>query len=258
MKIVLLALPLLLHPVAAGAQNIIPPEVVRSENVRVEGDVKTVTVGNANRHYLLFCNIKVAGCITPEPNKNYLLFDKNTRWKMPGAKDFITLEFMQGWTVKYNEGENIGLVPEQGGDPDQLGVFLLDVTAGGYEQDTIVSDGPIIYGTGLSNEDRAKAWKHFFMQMVEACMRQQGADVLGLKLAKRCQPGRDFCTIGIDANLVGIGGIQEPRKVLVVVTTDIRDQDKQLSRMVCTWPTKDRQVCRDWDTGKLVTDDKGQ
>jgi len=29
-------------------------------------------------------------------------------------------------------------------------------------------------------------------------------------------------------------------------------------RMVCTWPTKDKQVCRDFDTGKLVTEDRGQ
>jgi len=42
-------------------------------------------------------------------------------------------------------------------------MFLLDTTGGGYEWDTIISDGPIIYGTGLSDEDRAKAWKHFFL-----------------------------------------------------------------------------------------------
>jgi hypothetical protein len=62
----------------------------------------------------------------------------------------------------------------------------------------------------------------------------------------------------LDANLVGIGGIKEPRKVLVIVTTDLRDQNTQLSRMVCTWPAKGKQVCREFDTGKLVTDDTGQ
>jgi hypothetical protein len=113
MKIVPLALLLLLHPVVAGAQTLVPPEVVRSENVRIDGDMKIRTVGNAQRHYTLFCNVKVAGCTTPERGKNYLLFDTSTRWKMPGAKDFITLAFVQDWTVKYNEGENIGLVPEE-------------------------------------------------------------------------------------------------------------------------------------------------
>src|SRR6266550_2046551 len=107
----------------------------------------------------------------------------------------------------------------------------------------------------MRNQDLQMAWKHFFLKMVEACARQQGQDVLGSKLAKRCQPGEDFCTTVIDANLVGIGGIQEPRKVLVIVSTDVRDQNKQLSRMVCTWPAKNIRVCRDWDTGKLVDTD---
>jgi hypothetical protein len=258
MKSGLLALSLLLHTVAASAQNLVPPEVVRLENMQVDGDMRTVYVGNANKHYVLYCNTKAAGCIAPEASKNYLLFDTNTRWKMPGAKDFITLAFVQDWTVKYNEGENIGLVPEESGGPDKLGMFLLDITGGGYERDTIISDGPIIYGTGLSNEDRAKAWKHFFMLMVEACAKQQGMDALGIKLARRCLPNQDFCSIMLDAMLVGIGGIQEPRKVLVLVATDLHDKDKQLSRTVCTWPARGKQVCRDWDTGKLMTDNNGQ
>jgi hypothetical protein len=258
MKSVLPAFLLLLVPVAASSQNIVPPEVVQFENVHVDDDVKTAAVGNTSRHYSLFCNVKAAGCITPERNKNYLLFNKNTRWKMPDAKDFITLAFVQDWTVTYKQGENIGLVPEQPGGPDTLGMFMLDTTGGGYERDTIVSDGPIIYGTGLSDKDRAKAWKHFFTLMAAACVRQQGTDAFGLKLAKRCQLGDDICTIGIDANLIGVGGIQEPRKVLVLVAFDVHDQNKQLSRTVCTWPAKGKQVCRDWDTGKLMTDDQGQ
>jgi hypothetical protein len=258
MKIVLLALLLLLPPVVASAQELVPPELVQFENVHVDGDVKSVKVGNAKTKYSLFCNVKVAGCTTPESGKNYLLFDSSTRWKIPGAKDFITLAFVQDWTAKYNEGVNIALVPEKGGSPSELGIFLLDTTAGGYEQDTIVSDGPIIYGTGMSDEDRAKAWKHFFMQMVEAVSRQQGTDALGVKLARRCLPGQDFCIMGLDANFVGIGGIQEPRKVLLLVATDIHDSNEQLSRTVCTRPAKGKQVCRDWDSGKLMTDDKGQ
>jgi len=34
---------------------------------------------------------------------------------------------------------------------------------------------------------------------------------------------------------------------------DVNDKDKQLSRTVCTYPAKDTVICRDWDTGKLVT-----
>jgi hypothetical protein len=112
MKIVPLTVLLSLYPVVTGAQALVPPDIVRLENLRVEGgDMKIVTVGNAQKHYSLFCNVSAAGCITPERGKSYLLFDAKTRWKMPVAKDFITLAFVQDWTVKYNQGENIGLVP---------------------------------------------------------------------------------------------------------------------------------------------------
>jgi hypothetical protein len=242
---------------AANAQDIVRPEVVRLERVRVDDEMKIMTMGNAKGHYTLICNVKADGCITPERNKNYLLFNKDTRWKMPGAKDFLTLAFIQDWTVKYNSGENIGLVPEEDANTG-LGMFFLDPVGGGYEQDTVFSDGPIIYGTGMNDADRQKAWKHFFMVMVEAVARQQGKDALGVKLARRCMPDQDFCVTALDANLTGIGGIKEPRKVLVMVTTDLHDQNKQLSRMVCTWPAKDKQVCREFDTGKLVTDDTPQ
>jgi len=237
----------------ARAQTPVSPEVVQLELMQVEGDMRTVYVGNANNHYLLYCNTKASGgCIAPEENKNYLLFDANSRWKMPGAKDFLTLAFIQDWTVKYNQGENVGLVAENGGKGD-LGLFIRDPTGGGYEQYEILSDGPIIYGAGMSDEDRQRAWTTFFLQMVKAVTQQQGADALGVKLAKRCMPGQDFCTMSMDANLVGVGGIQEPRKVLLVVSTDVQDQNKQLSRLICTYPSKGTVVCRDWDTGKLVS-----
>jgi hypothetical protein len=89
------------------------------------------------------------GTGTPRRNgKKYLLFKANTRWKMPGAKDFLTLAFIQELTIKYNQGENVGLVAEDGKGED-LGLFILDPTGGGYEQDTLTSDGPIIYGAGM-------------------------------------------------------------------------------------------------------------
>jgi hypothetical protein len=202
---------------AANAQEIVRPEVVRLQSVRVDGDIKIVTLGNTKGHYTLICNVKADACITPERNKNYLLFNGSTRWMMPGAKEFLTLAGIQDWTIKYNQGENIGLVPEDAkGD---LGMFLLDPAGGGYEQDTVFSDGPIIYGTGMNDADRQKAWKHFFMIMVKAVVSQQGQDALGVKLARRCLPDQDFCTTALDANLIGIGGIKEPRKVVVIVTT---------------------------------------
>lgn len=122
-----------------------------------------------------------------------------------------------------------------------------------YEQDVIFSDGPILYGTGLGDEDRASAWKHLFMQMVTACGQQQGKDVLSLKLAKRCQPDKSSCSIAIDAKFSGIGGIKEPRKVLLIVDTDPDKPEIQFSRTVCTYPSDDVRVCREWDTGKLIS-----
>ena len=191
----------------------------------------------------------------PEADKNYFLFNEGTLWKMPGAKDFLTLSSMQDFTIKYNQGQNIGLIAEDksGG----IGMFVLDETGGGYERDVIFSDGPIIYGTGMNDADRKNAWKHFFTQMVEAVLRQQGKDALGVKLGKRCLPSQDFCIMSIDANFVGIGGIQEPRKVGLIIETDINDPNMQLLRVVCTWPAR-KKVCRVWDTGKLLPNNGGQ
>ena len=110
----------------AHDDSVIPPEVVRSEEVHIGNGEKLLTVGNANGHYLLSCATKADGCITPAPNKNYLLFTKTTHWKMPGAQDFMNLKFLQDWTVTYKEAENIGLVPEVGsGQPDELGMYRL-------------------------------------------------------------------------------------------------------------------------------------
>ena len=104
-----------------------------------------------------------------------------------------------------------------------------------------MTDGPIIYGTRMSDEDRQKAWKHLFEMMLKAVLDQQGKDVLSLQLAKRCQPGQDWCSIVVTANLVGIGGIQEPRKVMVLVAFDADDIRKHRSRLISLGPPK---VCR--------------
>ena len=84
-------------------------------------------MSNENGEYHLSCNLKAAGCVTPPPGKNYLLFNQNTRWKMPGAKTFINLAFVQDWTVTYNQAENIGLVRQDNTVPGfELGIYMLD------------------------------------------------------------------------------------------------------------------------------------
>jgi hypothetical protein len=131
MRIVLLALAVMLSGHVARAQDVVRPEIVRLWNMQVKGDLRSVYLGNDNNRYVLFCNVKTDGCIKPEEKKNYLLFNANTRWKMPGAKDFLTLTFMQEWTVKYNQGENVGLISEDGSSG--IGVFVLDKTGGDPE-----------------------------------------------------------------------------------------------------------------------------
>ncbi|HEV7674579.1 MAG TPA: hypothetical protein VGQ12_08615 [Candidatus Angelobacter sp.] len=102
------------------------PEIVHARQVRIEsGDVKSVIVGNDNGEYSLFCNTKAGNCLTPVPAKDYYVFNSNTKWKMPGAKDYITLKWVQDWTVSYPKTENIALVPAEGGGPDELGMYGL-------------------------------------------------------------------------------------------------------------------------------------
>jgi hypothetical protein len=121
----------------------------------------------------------------------------------------------------------------------------------GYVQNTRVSDGPFIYGTGLTPQDRAKAWNRLFLIVVESCAAAEGMDTVATKLAKRCQADEDFCTIAIDANLIGIGGIREPQKVRVIAAFDRHAENKKLSRIICTWPADRMRECKDWDTGEL-------
>ena len=102
------------------------PEIVRSKEVSIGGSgVKTVIVGNANGDYDLFCNTKADNCLTPIPAKDYYVFNEHTKWKMPGAKDYITLKWVQDWTVKYDQAENIALFPVEGGAPEDIGVYGL-------------------------------------------------------------------------------------------------------------------------------------
>lgn len=105
------------------AEGLTPPEVVRSEEVRIEDGVKLVTVGNSQGHYHLSCNAKLDSCVTPVPGKDYLIFSKTTRWRFLGAKEVATLEFFQDWSVTYNKQDNIALVPDH--DHGPFGMYML-------------------------------------------------------------------------------------------------------------------------------------
>ena len=59
------------------------------------------------------------------PDTEYLVFTKSTRWKFPGAKAFMTLEFLQNYTISYNDEENIALVPGGDGPVRDFGIYWL-------------------------------------------------------------------------------------------------------------------------------------
>ncbi|MBO0695804.1 MAG: hypothetical protein J2P56_06845 [Verrucomicrobia bacterium] len=135
------------------------------------------------------------------------MFNEKTRWKMPGATEFITLTWLQDWSVRYNQAPNRALVPRDmsRGSPSNMGMFFLDATGhGGYEADFIIKDGPIIYGAGFNDEDRQKAWQDFFMVMFRAAVKQQGESAVGVMLKRRCLPWDNFCTTVLDAKLAGV------------------------------------------------------
>lgn len=229
------------------------PLEVKLENLRITDDLKMVYVGNSEFHFMLDCNAKAAGCITPKKDRRYWLVDDSTSWVLPGASGPVTLKFIQDFTVSYGKGKNFGLVSEDQSEKESLGMFFLDPANDGYERDVVIKDGPIVYGTGLGPEDRQSAWHTFFIQFVETA-RKQDAN-FGATLARRCMPDETFCTQSVAAQLVGIGGIKELRKVSVMVVTDQKDEKHQLGRIVCTQPSPELTVCRDWDTGKLQSDD---
>ena len=108
------------------------PEKVRSKQVQNDNrGVKIISVGNANGSYVLGCNMKADNCVTPIPGRDYYVFNKNTKWKIPGATKSITLSWIQDWSVKYPNGENIALIPAEGGDPQEMGMYWLDSWSAG-------------------------------------------------------------------------------------------------------------------------------
>jgi len=98
------------------------------EKVTFYGAVKNVTVSNAKGTYILGCNNSdFEYCLTPTPGKDYLLFNKTTKWKFSGAKDYTTLDFLQSVSGKYTKKnkENIALLPSGGNEVGTLGMYWL-------------------------------------------------------------------------------------------------------------------------------------
>lgn len=107
------------------------PEVVQLINVEMVEGMMHVTVGNVSGDYVLVCNPSankesgVQSCLAPRPQRNYLLFRKNTKWRIKGAKEPISLDFMQDWSVTYNDKENIGLLPAKNSEEEHFRLFWL-------------------------------------------------------------------------------------------------------------------------------------
>jgi hypothetical protein len=106
------------------------PEVVQLKSVETTHTELHVMVGNAAGDYALVCNLNAnkdeqQNCFAPQPQRNYLLFRKNTKWLNKAAKEPIDLAFMQDWSVFYGNDENIGLMPAKGLEGESFEVFWL-------------------------------------------------------------------------------------------------------------------------------------
>ena len=114
----------------ATAPNTESPETVRVKDVTFNGGVKNVTMSNDKRTYILACKPNFDSCLTPAPGKDYLLFNKRTKWKAPGAREYTTLDFLQQFSGKYSgkyQGgvENIALIPSSANTPGSIGMYWL-------------------------------------------------------------------------------------------------------------------------------------
>jgi len=105
------------------AEDLVEPEIVRLESISINGNTKTIHVGNAKGHYTLNCTIGaesasdpkykdtlITMCTSPKSDLDYWVYDNKTKWNIPGAKETSTLQFFEDFSVAY-KGENIALVP---------------------------------------------------------------------------------------------------------------------------------------------------
>jgi hypothetical protein len=65
----------------------------------------------------------------------------------------------------------------------------------------------------MNEQDRSRVWKNLTTQIMQLAAQQKGEAGLSSMLAQRCVPNETYCTIKLEAEMVGIGGIKEPRKV---------------------------------------------
>jgi hypothetical protein len=124
----------LAHSVASNGQAVSgapEPEVVQLSQIEDVEQERHVTVGNAAGDYVLVCTPvgydggAIPSCVSPRPQRNYLLFRENTRWLVSGEKDPISLQSIQRVAVNYNRPQNVVLVPAQKTDGEPPGVYWI-------------------------------------------------------------------------------------------------------------------------------------
>jgi len=127
--------PVLAHAISDGlpVAGSPEPEVVQLERIEQLDGMTRVTVGNVAGDYILTCRPGankghgIPSCLSPRPQRYYLLFRAKTRWQIKGAKEPMNLAFMQEFSVSYNDHENIGLLPamDSADEEGEFGVYSL-------------------------------------------------------------------------------------------------------------------------------------
>lgn len=70
-------------------QAIVPPEIVRSKNMRIANGLKILTMANATGDYVLSCSLKAAeSCITPTPGKKIFFIQQKYLLEASGCEEF--------------------------------------------------------------------------------------------------------------------------------------------------------------------------
>jgi len=110
----------------ASENGQLPPQIVRVESVRIADGIKFVVLNNMDGRFNVSCNLKEKGCITPARGRDYYVFEKSTRWTIPGAKNPTTLSFIQNLTVTYPDIENIGIMAKNSDTSPGMGLFILN------------------------------------------------------------------------------------------------------------------------------------
>lgn len=110
----------------ASENGELPPQIVRFESVRNADGIKFVVLGNKDGRFNVSCNLAAEGCITPARGRDYYVFEESTRWTIPGAKNPITLSFIQNRTVTYPDIENIGILAKNSDTSPAMGLFILN------------------------------------------------------------------------------------------------------------------------------------